>query len=188
MEKHHMDIYGGMQMMNSGKRFEDDFVKSVPQYCFVHRLRDSAQSYNNSKHTSFSWNNECDFFIFDSNTHLFYAIECKSTKFKSMNFQIDEYDKSSKNIKYHQIKSLTNMSKYDGIMAGFLLNFRDEENDVQRTYYQSITDFDRMVKEINKFSFNEMDLILYNAKKIQGIRKRTRYKWDIDSLLKNMAC
>ena len=34
---------------NSGKVFEDDFRKSVPDYCFLHRLKDTAQSYNKSK-------------------------------------------------------------------------------------------------------------------------------------------
>lgn len=173
--------------MNSGKRFEDDFSKSVPQYCFIHRLRDSAQSYNNSKHTSFSWDNECDFFIWDSNKHLFYAIECKSTKFKSMSFQVDENDKSSKMIKYHQLQSLNDMSKYNGIIAGLLLNFRGENDDNQRTYFINIKDFNKMVSQINKVSFNEIDLIMHgNAIKISGTKKRTRYSWDVNTFLKNM--
>ena len=185
--KHRMDIYGGTQMMNSGKRFEDDFSKSVPQYCFLHRLKDTAQSYNSNKQTRFTWENPCDFFMLDSNAHLFYAIECKSTKFKSMSFQIDENDKSSKMIKYHQIKSLSDMSKYSGIVSGLLLNFRGENDDNQRTYFINIKDFNTMVNKINKSSFNEIDLIMYgNAVKISGLKKRTRYTWDIDSFLKNM--
>ena len=171
---------------NSGKQFEQDFSSSIPSYCFVHRLRDSAQSYNNSKNTRFTWDNECDFFVFDGNNHLFYAIECKSTKYKSMSFQTDINDKNAKMIKLHQIESLTDMSKYDGIIAGFLLNFRDEKNNSQRTYFQNIIDFNRMIKEINKVSINEMDLILYNAIKINGEKKRVNYRWNIDEFLKNV--
>ena len=112
--------------MNSGKLFESQFRKSIPEYCFVYRLKDSAQSFSGNSNVSFSWNNPCDFFIFDSNKHLFYAIECKSTKFRSMNVQLSKDEKSSKMIKYHQIESLTEMSRYNGLIAGFLLNFRDE--------------------------------------------------------------
>lgn len=174
-------------MKNFGKQFESDFSSSVPSYCFVHRLKDSAQSYNNSEKTRFTWNNPCDFFVFDGNLHLFYAIECKSTKYKSISVQIDEDDKLSKKmVKYHQIESLTDMSKYDGLIAGFLFNFRDEKNDCQRTYFQNINDFNRMMKEINKVSFNEMDLILYNAVNINGKKKRINYCWEIDDFFKNM--
>ena len=171
--------------MNSGKQFEKDFSSSVPSYCYIHRLKDTAQSYNNSKSTSFTWNNSCDFYIWDGESHLFYAIECKSTKYKSMAVQLYEDDKSSKMIKFHQIKSLTKMSEYD-IIAGFLFNFRDEKNNVERTYFQSITDFNKMMKEINKSSCNEMDLLLYNAIKISGERKRVHYKWNLDEFFKYM--
>lgn len=173
-------------MTNSGKRFEEDFAKSVPQYCFLHRLKDTAQSYNNSKTTRFTWDNPCDFFMFDSRTHLLFAIECKSTKFKSMNFQIDKNDKSTKMIKYHQLKSLVDMSKYNGIVAGLLINFRGENDDNQRLYFVRIDNFYRMINQINKASFNEIDLIMYgSAVKIQGVKKRTRYTWDIDAFLKS---
>lgn len=173
-------------MINQGKQFEKDFSSSIPSYCFIHRLKDTAQSYNNSNQTRFTWDNPCDFFIFDSKHRLFYTIECKSTKYKSMSVQLDKNDKSSKMVKYHQIESLTDMSKFDGIVAGFYFNFRDEKNNVERTYFQSITDFNRMMKEINKVSFNEMDLILYNSVKISGERKRIHYKWNIDEFFKNI--
>lgn len=169
--------------MNSGKLFENQFRKSIPDYCFIYRLKDSAQSFTNNSNTSFAWNNPCDFFIFDSNKHLFYAIECKSTKFKSMSVQMNKDEKSSKMIKYHQIKSLTEMAEYSGLIAGLILNFRDEINDNERTYFIGINNFNRMMKEINKGSFNEMDIILYNAIKIEGVKKRVYYQWNIDKFL-----
>ena len=168
---------------NSGKVFEDDFRKSVPDYCFLHRLKDTAQSYNNSSNTRFAWDNPCDFFIFDSKTHIFYAFELKSTKYKSISMQIDENDKTSKMIKYHQIKSLTDMSKYNGIVAGFIFNFRDEGNNMERTYFQNIIQFNNMCEQINKQSFNEMDLLLNGAIRINGVKKRVHYTWDLNEFL-----
>lgn len=173
--------------MNSGKQFEKDFSSSIPSYCYIHRLRDSAQSYNNSKNTKFAWDNECDFFIWDSNHHLFYAIECKTTKYKSMSVQLDENDKSNKMIKCHQIESLTKISKYEGAIAGFFLNFRDEKNNTERTYFMNIIDFNKMMKEINKVSFNEMDIILNHGIKILGRKKRIYFTWDLDSFLQSQC-
>ena len=185
-----MVIYGGMSMtktMSSGKQFEKDFASSLPSYCYVHRLRDSAQSYNNSNSTKFAWNNECDFFIWDSNTHIFYAIECKSTKYKSMSIQLNREDKSSKMIKLHQIESLTKISEYDGAIAGFCLNFRDEKNDTERLYFINIIDFNKMMKDIGKASFNEIDIVLHNGVKISGNKKRIRFNWDIDEFFKSQS-
>lgn len=169
--------------MNSGKQFEKDFAQSIPSYCYVHRLRDSAQSYNQSKQTSFAWDNECDFFIWDSNSHLFYAIECKSTKYKSMSVQLNKENKSSKMIKLHQIKSLTKISEYDGAIAGFCLNFRDEKNDTERLYFINIVDFNKMMGNIGKASFNEIDILLYNGIKILGNKKRIHFNWNIGDFL-----
>lgn len=172
-------------LKNVGKIFEEDFKKSIPSYCMVHRLKDTAQSYNRNVNTRFTWNNPCDFFIFSSQSHNLYAIECKSTKYKSMAFQTEK-DDTEKMIKYHQIQSLSDLSKYDGIVAGFLFNFRDEDNDSQRTYFQNINDFNRMCDEIQKKSFNEMDLILNGAVKINGNKKRTHYMWNIEELFRKL--
>lgn len=177
-----------MQMtrtMNSGKQFEKDFSSSIPSYCYVHRLKDSAQSYNNSKSTKFAWDNECDFFIWDGNARIFYAVECKSTKYKSMSVQLDKEDKSSKMIKFHQIESLKKISEYDGTIAGFCFNFRDEKNDTERLYFMNIIDFNKMMKNIDKASFNEIDICLHNGIKILGNKKRVHFNWDIDSFLKS---
>ena len=172
-------------MKSKGKQFEKDFSDSLPSYCYVHRLRDSAQSFNNNKDMSFAWNNECDFFVWDTKHRLFYAIECKSTKFKSLSVQLDKGDKSSKMIKFHQIESLTKISKYDNTKAGFFINFRDETNDTERTYFINIVDFNNMMTNINKASFNEMDIILNHGVKIDGKRKRIYFSWDINKFLES---
>lgn len=185
-----MGLDGGMQMTkatNLGKQFEKDFFSSIPSYCYVHRLKDSAQSYNNSKNTKFAWDNECDYFVWDSNARLFYAIECKSTKYKSMSVQLDKENKSSKMIKFHQIQSLTKISEYNGAIAGFCLNFRDEKNDTERLYFMNIKDFNRMMKDIGKASFNEIDIVLHNGIKILGNKKRVHFNWNLDEFLKSQS-
>lgn len=172
---------------NMGKRFEEDFASSVDDSCcFLHRLKDSAQSYNNSEKTKFSWDNPCDFFVYNGELRYLFAFELKSTCKKSMNFQTSKDDDSSKMIKFHQIESLEKMSKYNGIIAGFLFNFRDEKNKCQRTYFQEIKDFNIMIKTINKKSFDEINLLQNNAIKINGEKKRTRFRWKLDEFFKNI--
>ena len=64
-----------------------------------------------------------------------------------------------------------------------VLNFRDEENDLQRTYFMNIKNFINMCGKIGKKSFNEIDLIMNGAIKIIGEKKRKRYRWNIDKFL-----
>lgn len=176
-------------MKNPGKRFEEDFAKSVPQHCFIHRLKDSAQSYNSSANTAFSWGNQCDFFVLDTRSHLLYAIECKTTKYKSMSVQLDKDDSASSMVKHHQINALTKMSGYDGLVPGFLFNFRHfegEKSAFESLYWQGIEDFNLMMAKIEKKSFNEIDLLMNNAVKVFGNKKRTRYRWNIEELFESM--
>lgn len=162
---------------NVGKIFESDFSNSVPKDWFCHRLKDTAQSYNNSDNTKFSWDNPFDYFLF--NGSILYCLELKSTSQKYMGFQEDKNDKSSKMIKWHQIESLTKASEHKNIIAGFLCNFR-LDNDEQLLYFFDIKDFNKMKDSIGKKSFNIMDAVLYGAKRIDGYKKRTRWHWNLN--------
>ena len=67
--------------INEGKIFEEDFASSInKETIFLHRLKDTAQSYNQSKDTKYTWNNPCDYFLF--NGEIFFCFELKSTKSK----------------------------------------------------------------------------------------------------------
>ena len=182
-----------MNKRNVGKLYEKEIADSIPDYCMKHRLRDSAQSFTTHSDTRFSWNNECDFFVFDTKARLLYAIECKTTKYKSMNWESEqEYEQNkslkkttTKLIKYHQIKSLNDFDRFNNLIPCFILNFRNEDTKDQRTYFIHIKDFMKMIKSLNKKSFDEMDLILNGAIKIHGLRRRIRYAWDINEFLCN---
>jgi len=166
---------------NVGKAFENDFAKSVPDYCWLHRLKDTAQAYNQSEKTKYTRNNPYDYLVFNTKTRTLWCFELKSTKQKYMTFEnVSQDSPEPKLIHKHQIEGLTKASIYDGINAGFILNFRDEKNNVERTYFQRIEDFNRMCKSINKKSFNEMDLILHHAITIAGEKKRVKYTWNLD--------
>lgn len=172
-------------MKNSGKIFEQDFKSSIPSHILLIRLNDSPQAFSKSKLTRFTHRTPCDFLLFDGYT--LYPVELKTTKYRSISFDdINGDDDQNKMIHKHQIIGLTEFSKYENVKAGFFFNFRDEENDCERCYFQRIEDFNDMVKKIDKKSFNELDLLTVGkAIKIQGEKKRTRYKWCLDEFFKS---
>ena len=173
--------------MNVGKKFEDQFRKSIPDYCLLIRLPDPPQSFTQREDTKFSKKNPCDFIMFDTKNKDLYCIELKTTKSKSISFEkLDDLSSSNRMIHKHQILGLQKFSEFEYVTGCFILNFRDEKNNMERTYFQDIKDFLKMYKDIDKHSFNELDLLTHNAIKINGERKRINYKWNIDELLSRL--
>lgn len=171
---------------NAGKIFEEYFEKSTPDYCLVERFKDTAQSYNRT--AKFTTNNPCDYLMFDSLTRTLYFLELKTTKSTSISFDDVRKNKSDgKMIKKHQIEGLTKFAEYEGVEAGFLFNFRDEEKGIERTFYFSIDKFNKFCYNTDKKSINEIDLILNGAIIVMGEKKRVHYYWDIDGMMKTIA-
>lgn len=168
---------------NVGKRFEEDFKSSMPEYVLCHRLPDPAQSFE--KTAKFSHKNPCDFHLFDTKNRTFYALELKTTNKNSISFEspFDTESKTTRMIHKHQIIGLANYSKYQHVKSGFIFNFRNEKHKVEEMYFQNIKDFLRMIKDIDKKSFNKSDLLKYNPINITGNKKITRYAWDIEFFL-----
>lgn len=164
---------------NTGKRFEADFKKSVPSYALLYRLPDSAQSFGGNSNLRFSRKNPFDFLLWDSKRHILYALEMKTVGGKSISFERD--NSKSREIHYHQIQGLNEWSKFDGITCGFVIEFRQ----IETTVFIDIKSFNYLVDSIAKTSFNYNDLqdnkIPYVV--IPQEKKRTRYTYDIESLL-----
>ena len=181
-----------MSTNKAGKNFEKAFSDSAKnQGIFCYRLKDTDLSFNGNPISSFTPKNPCDFFLFgniDSQKKgNLYAIECKSTKYMSMSIEtIHEKDKSSKMIKYSQIESLIKLSFYEGIKAGFVLNFRDEDRNLDDTYYMSIKTFVKFLDETQKKSINKMDCEL-RAIKIDSHIKRVCYSYDVLKMIEDIS-
>jgi hypothetical protein len=168
-------------MSSLGKTFEKYFKEQVKEQIpdsFVFRLYDIMDYRGIS--------NPCDFFVFDGNQKLFCGFELKSTKGKAVSFQRDKDDKNQRMIKYHQIKGLSKIAKYEGAIAGFIINFRDEQRDMERSYFLRIEDFNNFRHTTTKNSINEIEIIKHGAIKIEGKKLRKYYIWDIEKLLKEI--
>lgn len=158
---------------NPGKKFEEDIKSSVPDTCWLYRLRDNASSFANGTNTRFTSSNICDYILFDDITRTLFLIECKSTKGTSVPLSM---------IRDNQIKGLQEASKHN-LVSGILVNFRNENND---TFFILIDEFINMINSINKKSFNINDLKSIGATSIESNKKRTRYKYNIEKMIKEL--
>ncbi|MER3123030.1 Holliday junction resolvase RecU [Bacillus altitudinis] len=113
---------------NLGEVFEANIQQSAKdQGLFIYGIKDVnpmaiKRNFDVSK-------NNYDCFLY-SNGVLF-PLELKSTKSKSISF-------SESMIKSQQIKHLEAAAKYEGVLPGFLFNFREPEN---RVFFVHINDF-----------------------------------------------
>lgn len=178
-----------MVKKNEGKKFESIIKSSAPPYLKIVRIPDPPQSFTQRSDTKFSKKNPYDFEVFDSLHRIQYSWELKSTAQKYLTYHTceeDEKDGKSANIQWHQIEGLTKASEYNNATAGFLLNFRLDSGE-QLLYFLNIKDFNKMMKNVNKRSFNIMDVVLYGGIKIDGEKKRVNYRWNLDEFLKKQS-
>ena len=135
-------------MKNTGKLFENDFKQSVPAYALLYRLPDPAQSFGGSNKLRFSAKPPFDYLLWDSAQKILYALELKTVKDSSISFERSKDDKGK--IHYSQIKNLNDWNKYDGIVAGFVIEFRQ----IEKTVFIEISEYNKLVSLIEKKSFN----------------------------------
>ena len=162
--------------MNEGKIFESYWKKSIPEDVYYLRIKDSASSFGQDSNKSrFTPKNPYDCFVF-YNGFLF-PMELKSTEGTSISIQRDESEKS-KMIKLNQINGLAKASQFENIISGFIFDFRGSN-----TYWMSIDNFNYFMRNEEKKSINEKDIIKYKGIIISKSKKRTRYIYDIKKLL-----
>ena len=168
--------------MNVGKKFERDFQKSVPDYALIYRIPDPAQSFGGSNNLRFSKKNPFDFLMWDSNGRTLFALELKTVAGKSISFEREKGE--NKEIHLYQINGLTEWSKYNGIIAGFVISFRS----IDKTIFLRIENFNRLVELIEKKSFTIQDLENNNIDYfvIPQTLLRVRYRYDVDHFIQNI--
>jgi penicillin-binding protein-related factor A (putative recombinase) len=113
---------------SEGKQFEKDVQTSMKEQDIYHiRLKDVLLPPNLRLKIRLP-HNPYDLISYYK-LHLF-PLEFKSTKGQSLSF-------SESIIKRHQIEALTKAAQYDGVIAGFIFNFRK----TQETFFVDIDDF-----------------------------------------------
>ncbi len=110
---------------NIGKIFEDNIKKSCPDWLFVYRPPDAAQSFNMSASLRFSQRSPADYFWFNGENGTLIIIECKTFQ-GSCSFERAKEDKGI--IHYYQVDNLKKFDLYKNVLSGFLLDFRKSGN------------------------------------------------------------
>ncbi len=100
-------------------------------------------------------------------------MECKSTNNTSIPLTM---------IRENQIEGLKDASRHN-LVAGLLVNFRNEKND---TFFILIDTYLNMIESVNKKSFNIYDLENSGATRIESTRKRTRYTYNLNKMIKEL--
>lgn len=166
---------------NIGKRFEENWKKSVPENVLYYRPNDSAQSFdlcNSQNKLRFSSKSPCDCFMFTGD--VFYTLELKSVGTSSISFERTKEDKGV--IHKHQIDNLIKFSTYKNVVSGFLLDFRISD----KTYFCLIEEFKNMIDNLTKKSFNESDLFKWcNPIIIEKKKLKVNYRYDVKDFLEN---
>ena len=153
--------------MNEGKKFEEDFKKSMDKYnIWNYRLRDSSGSWSNSKGSRFTPKNICDYIAY--NNWGLYLLELKSHKGSSLPFAV---------ISDYQLKGLSDID-YLGIKAYFIINMRDKE----KTYAIEALKIKNYIETSGRKSI-PITFMDSEGIEIKGVKKRTRYEYDVEELL-----
>jgi penicillin-binding protein-related factor A (putative recombinase) len=157
--------------------FEQSFQKSCKDVgVFYDRIKDAPPTVKASK-------NKYDYYIYQK-PYLF-ALELKSTSSKSISF-------SESIIKQHQIDNLTEAASHDGIISGFIFNFRDYDN---ATYFVHIEQFNKYksiaeseTKDHKYVKMNKSSIPLEVCEqigiKINNYKVRTNYHYYVKDFIK----
>jgi len=152
--------------MNTGKRFEQNFRKSVPEDIFYYRFNDGTASWGSEK-TRFQTPNMCDCMIFYKNS--LFLIELKSHKGKSLPFVA---------IRNNQLEKMTDACRFDNILPLFIINF----SDVGETYGIYAEKINEFIKTASRKSI-PIDWCMKNGIEIKSVRKKVNFVYEIEQSL-----
>lgn len=148
---------------NPGKVFEQEFFNSFPDNIFIQRVKDDMLGYKNAR-------NYCDFITFCPT--ILYLFELKSTKQKSLPFG---------NVSQFQVDTLYHYSKYKGIKAGFIINFRSHN---YQTFFLPADRVYSYYYNGDRKSFS-LEWVQENGIVLPASLIRTRYRFDLSPLFQS---
>lgn len=156
---------------DEGKRFEQDIKASIPPEFFIERYKDDTAGF-------YGVSNPADFRLYKY--PLTFLWELKTHKGKSIPLA---------KIRNSQLKGMRKASPYTGVYCGFLLNYRE----LEETYYITFEDLVREFYILNDEGDYEpkpdgrksipVEWCREYGERIQQIKKRVRYSYDLRSWL-----
>lgn len=160
-------------MINLGKRFEDNWKKSVPINTYYYRFRDSASSYyGGNENLRFSASNIADCLIYDG---LFLNLcELKHHKGKSIPLNCIAGNKT----KQKQIEDLYEANKYTGVFSYLIVFF----SDVDRCFSLNINKLCDFIENGERKSI-PLSYFEENGIEIKVTKLKTNHRFDVSGWL-----
>ena len=153
---------------NEGKKFEEDFAKSAPEWLDFTRLID-AGGWGKADNLRFTPSNLCDFIVFSGKTHKLYKMELKSVKGISLPFG---------NINEKKLEKLCESGKASQLIVPCLvINFRKPES----TFIVKAARVKTFMESSPRKSI-PMEWAMTAGEKIHQELVRVRYKYDLNWL------
>jgi recombination protein U len=155
--------------MNNGKKFEQNFRKSIPDSpnIFYYRLKDGTANWKHDNITRFQANNIADSFLYYSGKLL--ILELKSHKGKSIPLNC---------IRKNQVEDMT-LASYKTNVHPFLIVYF---SDVERCFALSIQNYNLFIKSFTRKSI-PIDYFASNGIEIKVEKLRSNCRYDIESFL-----
>lgn len=157
-------------MKNEGKKFEEDFKKSIPEKYFVYRFKDGTANFNGTKNENvrFQAHNICDFEVFAEDK--LFLFELKSYKGASI---------SLSGIRKTQLEEMLKASNYKNIEPYFLLNFRP----LEKVYAIRVQNVQSFIEKAERKSI-PVKRCIENGIEIKGVKKKVRFSYDLEELFR----
>lgn len=159
-----------MVKKNEGKKFEEDFKKSIPDKYFVYRFKDGTANFKGEKNENvrFQAHNVCDFEVFAENT--LFLFELKSYNGASIPLS---------GIRKTQLEEMLKASKYENVEPYFILNYRALES-VYAIKVQTLNEF---IKTTERKSI-PVKWCIENAIEIKGSKKKVRFVYEMEEFFR----
>jgi len=162
-----------------GKKFEEDFKKSVPPDMWCYRFPDSTAAWggDDGGKTRFQAENICDFEIF---FYGLFLIETKSHMGKSITHQVFKYQGGKKKGQIKHLYELVAAMAF-GINADVVINMRQ----IGETYSLPA---DVVLNHILNSGIKSIPIAFMreNGYRLKQELKRTRYRYDVKDLIENI--
>lgn len=159
-------------MKNEGKRFEEDFKKSVPEKYFIYRFKDGTANFKGTKNENvrFQAHNICDFQVVTENK--VFLLELKSYNGVSIPLS---------GIRKTQLEEMLKASKYKSIEPYFMFNFRP----LQKVYAVKVEKVQEFIEKAERKSI-PVKWCIENGVEIDGIKKKVRFKYNLESFFRDI--
>ncbi|MGG7077363.1 Holliday junction resolvase RecU [Clostridium sardiniense] len=159
-------------MKNEGKRFEEDFKKSVPEKYFIYRFKDGTANFKGTKNENvrFQAHNICDFQVVTENK--VFLLELKSYNGVSIPLS---------GIRKTQLEEMLKASKYKSIEPYFMFNFRP----LQKVYAVKVENVQAFIEKVERKSI-PVKWCIDNGIELEGIKKKVRFKYNLEEFFRKL--